>query len=488
MNSAVAQWSDRPRTQQAVELIMRPIVSPERMRAVDAAAQESTEVLIARAGWAVARSAKEMMGGTYGRRVVVFAGPGNNGADGVVAALQLERWGARCEIINTDELAQHHSKESLDLIRSMASADLVIDACFGTGYRPRNGRGFEAPDVGDTPVLAVDIPSGINGLTGVVIGRPFQADRTLSFVAAKPGLLLWPGAGYVGDIEVADIGLDPGPSTSHWMDETDLAGWPRRSAEAHKWQSSVWVIGGSPGMTGAPRLAAAGAARAGAGYVLSSTPGAGLIEVSPDPIEAVHRSLPEQWASEVMSQADRVGAIVIGPGLSATESTPASDETLKLISQWTGPVVVDAGALDNVAGQQDLLRARDIPATLTPHDGEFARLTGHRLDPSEDRVEAALVVARDYGSVVLLKGPTTIVAHPDGRSWLSTAGDSRLATAGTGDVLAGVIGAGLALGLAPELAATLGAELHGRAACTGLKTGLIASDLPSLVATYLSSI
>ncbi len=484
MNSAVAQWSDRHRTQQPVELIMRPIVTPERMRAVDAAAQESTEALIARAGWAVARSAKEMMGGAYGRRVVVLVGPGNNGADGVVAARQLERWGARCEVITVDELAQHHLTENPDIIKSIASADLIIDACFGTGYRPRSGRGFEAPDVGDTPVLAVDIPSGINGLTGAVTGRPFRADRTVSFVAAKPGLLLWPGAGYVGDIEVADIGLDPGPSASQWMDATDLADWPRHSAEAHKWQSAVWIIGGSPGMTGAPRMAAAGSARAGAGYILLSTPGVDLNAVALGPIEAVNRPLSKHWASDVASQSGRVGAIVVGPGLPESES----DETLDLISCWNGPVVVDAGALDCVIGQQGRLRARETPAILTPHDGEFARLIGRSLAPAEDRIAATVTLASDYGSVVLLKGPTTIVAAPDGRTWLSTAGDSRLATAGTGDVLAGVIGAGLALGLTPELAAALGTELHGRAAMQGLQVGFVASDLPDLLASYLSAI
>ncbi len=461
---------------------MHPIVSPAAMRAVDGAADESTKTLVARAGWAVARSAKEMLGGTYGRRVVVFVGPGNNGADGRIAAQVLEQWGVRCQIVTTELLEQHCRQANPQVSKAIASADLVIDACFGTGYRPKNGRVFEAPDTGNTPVLSVDIPSGVNGLTGAVSGRSFRADRTVSFVAVKPGLLLRPGAGCVGDIEVVDIGLDPGPTSSYWLDKADLVAWPRRPEVAHKWQSAVWVIGGSPGMTGAPQMAAAGAARAGAGYVLLSTPGADQDTVLTNSIEVVHRRLSKHWASDVVSQSDRVGALVVGPGLPDSES----DEALDLISRWDGPVVVDAGPLGCVVGQESRLRARDIPAILTPHDGEFARLLGRRLDPTEDRVGVAVALANDYGSVVLLKGPTTIVAAPDGRTWLSTAGDSRLATAGTGDVLAGVIGAGLALGLVPELTAALGTELHGRAARDGLPVGFVASDLPDLVAGYLS--
>jgi NAD(P)H-hydrate epimerase len=196
-------------------------------------------------------------------------------------------------------------------------------------------------------------------------------------------------------------------------------------------------------------------------------------------------SLADDW-SRAVEQVDRCAALVVGPGL-AVDGTQMLSELHQLLAMAEAPVVVDAGGLrpDVLDGLFESSVADDRLPVLTPHDGEFERLTGRA--PGPDRVDDVRRAAAELGAVVLLKGPTTVVAHPDGQTLLSTAGDQRLATAGTGDVLSGIIGAGLALGLDPFLAAGLGAELHGRSAGHGRAVGLTAGDLPDLVADLLSS-
>ncbi len=464
---------------------MLGVITPSQMRAIDAAADDDLVTLIERAGWATAAAARSLLGSVSGRRVLVLVGPGNNGADGRVAGRVLQGWGAKVDIVD----ARSWRNENIEWSRH----HLIIDACFGTGLT----RAFDAPDIEalcpQRPlVLAVDIPSGLDGDLGAINGSAMRADATITFGALKPGLLLEEGPRYCGAVSVADLGLDTSSAGMHLLDPGDVAAWPTRPTDAHKWRSAVWVIGGRPSMPGAQRLAAMAAARAGAGYVLGSIPGleGGALDL---PIEAVGRSLGLEWGSEVAGQAERVAAFVLGPGLSTDDRV--GSQVRRLIAATDQPLVIDAGALDAIAvggvpvsvgsDRASCLRDRQFPAVLTPHDGEFARLMGQA--PGRDRVRSARVAAAAYRSVVLLKGPTTIVAGPDGRVLLSQAGDARLATAGTGDVLSGVIAAGLALGLDPFLAAGLGAELHGRAASTGHRSGLIASDLPELIANLLSS-
>lgn len=452
---------------------MRDVVTPEEMAAIDAAAPEPEEVLIARAGAAVARTASRMLGGTYGRHVVVLAGPGNNGADGRVAGELLARRGARVTVLDAREAT------------TLPPADLVLDAAFGTGL----SRPYEAPDPGDTRVLAVDIPSGVDGLTGEQLGRPMRAERTVTFAAAKPGLLLGAGRELAGELEVVDIGLDTACATVHHVEDADVAElWPRRPVAAHKYHAGVWVIAGSPGMTGAAQLAAAAAMRAGAGYVRSSVPGAGAH--LPTPIEAVGRLLPERgWADEVLSD-DRMRALVVGPG--AGRSDAVRDEVGRLLAS-TGagegrrpPLVLDGDGLWALAQQDPPLIADPADVVLTPHEGELRMLTGRT--PGPDRIAEARELAGRLGTVVLLKGRTTVVADASGAVRLVTSGDQRLATAGTGDVLSGVIGALLAAGVPPLDAAALGAHVHGRAATRGRRAGLVAGDLPDLVSGVVSDL
>jgi hydroxyethylthiazole kinase-like uncharacterized protein yjeF len=447
-----------------------PIVTPEEMGAIDRAAAEAVEVLIGRAGSAVARAARRMLGGTYGRRVVVLAGKGNNGNDGRDAARRLRAAGMRVQVI-----------APADVPALLGDVDLVVDAAYGTGFRGS----YRAPEVAPgIPVLAVDIPSGVDGLTGQASERVLPADLTVTFAALKPGLVLAPGAQLAGTIEVADIGLDVSSASVHLVGASAVSGWiPARPAVAHKWQSAVWLVAGSPGMGGAGALCASAAGRAGAGYVRVSTPGGAAHDL---PVEAVRVDLPaDDWAATVLEGIDRFSAIVVGNGLGTSAATAAAIRAVVAGAAVRGvPAVVDADGLTALGRDAAGLVG---PATvLTPHDGEFARLTG--AVPGDDRVAAARGLAADLGAVVLLKGPATIVADPSGQVLVSTTGDQRLATAGTGDVLAGVIGALLARGLSPARAAAAGAFIHGRAGALGWPRGLVAGDLPDALPAALAEV
>jgi NAD(P)H-hydrate epimerase len=435
-----------------------PIVTPAEMGAIDAAAPEPTEVLIGRAAAAVARAAVGILGGTYGRRVEVVAGPGNNGNDGRVAATLLARRGARVRV-----------HDAAAAPRVLGPADLVLDAAYGTGFRGS----YDFPDPAGAPVLAVDIPSGISGLTGAAAGRVARAVATITFAALKPGLLLGDGPAHAGAVHVADIGLDVSSARAHLVEDEDVPAWvPARRPDDHKWRHAVWVVAGSPGMGGAARLCATAALRGGAGYVRLSVPG----DPRPDaPLEAVVVPAPtEGWAAGVLADAARFAAVAVGPGLGRGEAT--AGELRHLLAGLDRPVVVDGDALWLLGPDAPaVLAGRPAPTVLTPHDGEFARLCGQ---PSgEDRLEAARGLAAACRSVVLLKGPTTVVADPDGAVLVVRSGDQRLATAGTGDVLTGLVAAHLAAGAEPARAAAAAAHLHGVAAGLGPARGLVAGDV-----------
>lgn len=451
--------------------VMLPIVTPEEMRAIDTWAPEPTEVLVARAGAAVARAAVRMLGGTYGRRVTVIAGKGNNGADGRHAARLLAARGVRVDIV-----------EASAPPRSIRRADLIIDAAYGTGFRGT----WSPPATGTTPVLAVDIPSGVDALTGEIAGEVLAATRTVTFAALKPGLLLPPGATVCGEVDIADIGLSVDGAGAHLVQRSDAARWwPARPADSHKWKAALRVVAGSPMMTGAALLCSHAAMRTTSGMVQLSVPG----QVVPGaPLEVVQRAVPRvDWASDALHSLERFTAVVVGPGLGREESTIVDARRFAIEAPL--PAVIDGDALFALAwsshGAAPSLRDRTSPTVLTPHDGEFKVLTG--AAPAADRLTATRRLAADTGCVVLLKGPATVVADPRGTTLVVTSGDSRLATAGTGDVLAGVIGSLLASGLEPLHAAAAGAWVHGEAARSGRRAGLVASDLPELVADVVAT-
>ncbi|MEY2415444.1 MAG: ADP-dependent NAD(P)H-hydrate dehydratase / NAD(P)H-hydrate epimerase [Ilumatobacteraceae bacterium] len=451
---------------------MLPIVTPEEMAALDAAAPVPSQVLVERAGAAVSWAALRMLGGAYGRTVNVLCGKGNNGADGRVAARHLAAKGVRVRVFEVSSCPA-----------VLPPSDLVIDAAYGTGFHGT----WSPPDVGDAAVLAVDVPSGVDALTGDIEGDVLVATRTVTFAALKPGLLIPPGSALAGELELADIGLDIGWARANLVQAADVVGWwPERDEYAHKWRSAVRVIAGSSTMTGAPRLVAHAAMRAGAGMVHLSIPGMTLTDA---PIEIVQRPLPStSWADAALASLDRFHAMVVGPGLGRSDDTAASIR--KIVIEAPLPMVIDGDGLFALGwsseGAAALLRRRRVPTVLTPHDGEYALLSGSQ--PGADRMVAARRLAVDSGCTVLLKGAATIVADPDGATLVVTAGDARLATAGTGDVLSGIIGALLAGGMKPLQAAAAGAWVHGQAGRRGQRHGLVASDLPELIPAVLEEL
>lgn len=479
---------------------MIPVLTPEEMGGVDRSAPTPTEVLIGRAGAGVARAALSLLGGAYGRRVVVVAGRGNNGNDGRAAAEILARRGAAVKLVDASAAAGSVLPE----------ADLVIDAAYGTGL----GRPYDPPDPRGAPVLAVDIPSGVSGVTGAPVGGvAVRACLTVTFAALKPGLLLGEGRQRCGTVDLVDIGLGDlvGEAARCWLvEDTDTAWLPAKPPEAHKWQSAVQVVAGSPGMTGAPWMVSRAALRAGAGYVRLGMPGVDLSTSPMPPSEVVAVSLPpESWEKAALDGLGRAKALVVGPGLGPViggraggGSDPASsgggsdalssgDDAAgpvgRLVAAAPQPVVIDAdglNALGSLGVLASLVARREHPTVITPHAGEYARLVGE--SPGEDRIASVREASRASGAVVLLKGSTTVVAAPDGRVLLAAAGSPRLATAGTGDVLSGMIGAFIARGVPAWEAAALAAHVHGRAADEGLAQGLVALDLPDLVASWLS--
>ena len=440
---------------------MIPVVTPEEMASIDAAAPEPVGVLVQRAGSAVARGVLEVLGGAYGRRVVVVAGKGSNGADGRVAAARLRRRGVRTLVLEATDAPASLPADGMPAI------DLVVDAAYGTGL----GRPYVAPTTG-VPVLAVDLPSGLDGLTGVACGSPSAAVRTVTFGALKPGLLFADGPALVGRMDVADIGLDVSDASAQLVEDVDVVDLvPARPDDAHKWQSACWVLAGSEGMPGAAGLAAEAALRAGAGYVRLSVPGGTPV---PTPVEVVQEPVGPDLSLDA-SDAGRFAALVVGPGAGGDDRTAVGIR--RLVAEVDRPLVVDGDGLTALAAGDvvGICRGRSVPAVLTPHDGEFERLAGER--PGLDRIASVRSLAGRTGAVVLCKGPTTVVASPDGRVRLATTGDRRLATAGTGDVLAGILGAFLARGADPFDAAAAAAHVHGRLGALLPPTGVVAGDL-----------
>jgi NAD(P)H-hydrate epimerase len=435
-----------------------------------------------------------MLGGAYGRRVAVFAGKGNNGADALVAARRLQARG-----IGVDVCILADGVPAAVLARALGRAHLALDGMFGTGFRgalegdaAAVARALAASGV---RVLAVDIPSGVDGTTGAARGDAVRADETVCFAALKPGLLFEPGRTLAGRVHVADIGIAVTSSALHVLDVTDLR-LPVRAAESHKWSAGALIVGGSPGMGGAPLMAGHAAARCGAGMVVCGVPGVGAADRAGG-TELVARPLPAtpegalgaEAAQAVLDEAERYRAVAIGPGLGRARET--QEAVRRLVAACPVPVVVDADGLNALAGDPSALHTRHDaclpPAVLTPHAGEYARLAGRPV--GADRVAAARDLASRLEAVVLLKGPGTVIAAPGGRAVVNPTDGPALATAGSGDVLTGVIAGLLAAGADPFDAAATGAYVHGRAASQAA-TGddLVATDLVSALHPTLDAL
>jgi len=463
--------------------------------------------LMENAGRAVADAACAFL---PGRRVVIVAGPGNNGGDGFVAARHLAERGyaARVEFVGDKKrlngdavLAAERWSGPLEPASpdSLGEGDIVIDALFGAGLDraveglPRAMIG--AMNAGHAPVIAVDLPSGVNGTTGAVMGIAVKAAHTVTFFRRKCGHLLLPGRLHCGSIEVADIGIADSVldkiKPAIFANGPDLWGslFPLPSLQGHKYSRghAVVVSGGLP-TTGAGRLAARGALRAGAGLVTIASPREALNVNAEATLAVMVR--PVDGAAELAAfLADRRrNAVVLGPGGGVG---PAMREQVAAALASEAAVVLDADALtslaDDLAGLIAMIAKRGGRDTvLTPHEGEFARLFKviHEDSNVHAKLEKTRLAARLSGATVLLKGPDTVVAAPDGRASIADNGPPTLATAGSGDVLAGMIAGLLAQGMPAFEAASAAVWLHGEAA-NAFGPGLIAEDLPeTLPAVY----
>jgi hydroxyethylthiazole kinase-like uncharacterized protein yjeF len=469
------------------------------------------EELMERAGGAVARAAADVMGGTYGRRVVVVAGKGNNGGDGLVAARVLSVWGASPVAVllaDPEELRgaaanaferlgdARWTSYSLDrLTRELGRADAAIDSIFGTGFRgPAEGphlEAIEAMNASGAPVVAVDIPSGVEGDTGAVRGSAVRASLTVTFGGPKVGDVLHPGAEHAGDLRVVDIGFPDEllHSDLGLVEGSDVrAMLPHRAEDTHKRRSGVvLVVAGSRRMTGAPQLVAMGAHRAGAGLVTVAVPGGALEAVQSGVAESTYLPLPEGSEGAVAEEAwdpiserlDDFDAVALGPGLSTEGEAPALAR--RIVAESPVPVVVDADALNAFAGRPAELAKRRSEAVLTPHTGEFGRLFGLPVQEIlEDRVGMVRKAAAETQATVVLKGSRSLIGTTDGVVRVSPTGSRFLATGGTGDVLTGAIAALLARGLASADAATASAYAHGiagRLAGETMGEGTTATDV-----------
>jgi ADP-dependent NAD(P)H-hydrate dehydratase / NAD(P)H-hydrate epimerase len=450
---------------------MEAVYTPEQMHYIDAHSGVDVAVLIRRAGYAVAQTALQMLGGSYGKHVIVLAGKGNNGEDGRVASDFLRARGVKVSVFSSSEMPTQ-----------LPECDLVIDAVYGTGLRSD----FVAP-ITNALVLAVDIPSGIDATTGECRGAPLRANETITFGGLKPGIVLQPGRTYAGEITVVSLdlpvhlGVQVDEKTINVVTRNDVEQWvPPRAPTTHKWKSGVRAIAGSKTMMGAAQLSCAAAYRAGAGIVHLSSIGDTPQIIAP--LEVVYRLVSEtHWADQCLSDIERFASALIGPGLGRGDELV--EEVFQFVSRCPVPLVIDGDGLQLLASSRDGQRRnmanffaqRTAETVLTPHDGEFSALTSER--PSADRIADTRKAAAALQAVVLLKGSTTVVAEPGGNVLCITNGDARLATAGSGDVLTGVIAALLAVGLDAFHAAAVGAFIHGNALERLPQCGVVASDI-----------
>jgi NAD(P)H-hydrate epimerase len=491
---------------------LTPLPDAETMRAVDRWAIEDRGVeglaLMERAGEAVARAVEEL---APDGRVAVLCGKGNNGGDGLVVARLLRRAGRHVDVLLAGDPAELRGDALANLQRLpgeqppgleaaasiLADAAIAVDALLGTGFagEPRGEVGQAILTLAEAgcQVVAVDVPSGVDASTGTVASTAVEAVRTITFHAAKPGLWIRPGKAHAGSVEVADIGIPRGaPQAARvgLIEDSVLALLPRRDASSTKFRSGhVLVAGGSPGLTGAPTMAARAAMRAGAGYVTAILPAAlqaivassGTPELMTRGLAEAEGALAEEAVPDVLEALARGGALALGPGLGRSEE--AGRFARSLAAQAPVALVLDADGLGAYAGRLGELADRSHPTVLTPHAGELGRLLG--IDSSEverERLRHVREAAALAGAVVVLKGDDTLVARPDGLVAVSRGGSPGLATAGTGDVLSGVVATLLAQGLDALQAAAAGVLLHARAGRraaldVGSPDAVVASDV-----------
>lgn len=501
------------------------VVTAEEMKALDRAAIEEYGipglVLMENAGRHVVEVVRQALGDVRDKVVTIFIGKGNNGGDGLVIARHLLNMGAEIKLLalaNVEEITGDaavnleiwrklgqkiysiHHGDGINIVRLiLMNTDLIIDAIYGTGFRgkvpEKVGRIIEVLNSSGKPIVAVDVPSGLEASNGKVDGPCIQATHTVTFGLPKLGLILEPGAGYAGRLHIADISIPAvlvekeGPLRYLITPELVREWLPARPSGAHKGTfGRVLIVAGSRGMTGAACLAGEAALRAGAGLVTVAVPEtlhdiieAKLTEVMTAPLPDNGKGcLSKEAGQAILSLLEDKDVLAIGPGL----STGPEVATLvrELLPSIRVPCVLDADALNALAGAGELLRKVQAPVIITPHPGEMARLTGVSIREIQgDRLTATSRAALDWNVLVLLKGARTVVADPGGAIYINPTGNPGMATAGSGDVLTGCIAALAGQGLDPSRAAAAGAYLHGLAGDLAAREkgmmGLVAGDL-----------
>ena len=506
------------------------IATGRQMKNIDKTATEkygiSGIVLMESAGIQVVNEAVAMLGGDVsGKTVWVFCGCGNNGGDGFVAARRLNDMNCRVRVLMTSspsgltgdarqnyDIAQRlgidtstvmSHKDIMALKIRLPLADLVIDAIFGTGLGGEI-RG-EIADIihlindSGRLVLSVDIPSGMNADTGIIQGICVEADRTVTFALPKPGLCLNAGDIPVGELIVAAIGIPQcaidDNNLNHYLITQKSVGkcFPVRSKKTHKGNyGHLLIVAGSRGYAGAACLVAAAAARCGNGLVTLAVPENLLAELRNCPAETMLMTLPGEdgklqanAVDRIISDMDRFTAVAIGPGIGTGDNIKRMVEAL--IRKATVQLVLDADALNAIADHPEILLEAAMPPVITPHPGEFSRLTGFHTDEVNSlRIDIVREYADKWNTVILLKGSKTVIGTPDGRVFINPTGNPGMATGGSGDVLTGMVGSFCALGLGSIESACAGAYLHGLAgdlAADGvgeisMKAGDIAAMIP----------
>lgn len=500
------------------------LVTSGQMQAIDRRAIEGLGIpgleLMENAGRGIAESVFEKLDGQVeGRRFGVFCGKGNNGGDGFVIARCLHGWQAEVStfiladpgdykgdaLTNLRRLQELglpiHRLQSASEIPDLDVFELIVDAIFGTGFSGAVRPGLFADTIevlnsAEAPIVAVDTPSGLNNDTGQVEGPCIAADYTCTLALPKLGQYFYPGREYCGEIEIIDIGIPPeaereaDSGITLVTPELVEATIPDRGPTAHKGDcGKLFIMAGSVGMTGAATLAAEAAVNAGTGLVYVGVPKSlnDILEVKltepltkPLPELKKARALSLRGLGPILENLKQVDACCLGPGVGRHFETQELFQ--RLIGKVNIPAVLDADGLFPFSGKPELLRESKCDLVLTPHAGEFARLSGNPiLDKQFEYIEPLREYAKSIGKVVLLKGAPTLVCAPDGRIFLSPTGNQGMASGGSGDVLTGTIGALLASGLGALESAFCGAFIHGYAgdlAQLDIGTfGLSASDI-----------
>ncbi len=511
------------------------IVTAKEMQALDKKAIEEYGVpslrLMENAGLRVFEEIKRFCGRIKGKAVTIVAGKGNNGGDGLVVARYLKKAGAAVTVylledegeISRDAKAslaaykkirgKFYPKSAFDLKglqARLAESDLVVDAIFGTGLNSTvkglAKEAISAINVSGKPVVSIDIPSGINADTGVVMGTAVMAGLTFTLGLPKLGFFLYPGADYVGLLRIVDIGIpkvlvDQLQVRIELLTEDQMADLlPRRPSNAHKGNfGHTAVIAGSVGKTGAAVMASLSALRVGAGMVTLALPESLEATLPKRPWEIMTLPLPETVDHTISLSAEKAimqflegkAAVAIGPGLSTQAET--QELARNLIKQNEIPTVLDADGLNAFAGKAALLSQARAPLILTPHPGEMNRLSGLSIEKiQKDRLGVARQFSQEHRVCLVLKGAKTIIAEPSGFLSINPTGNPGMATAGTGDVLTGIITGLLAQGLSTIAAAKLGVYLHGLAgdiaAAQRGSVGLIAGDLIEQIPTAIRTL